>query len=329
MPEIDLDDAVQGADPDAIHDNIANEISAISEKTAVVSDDIVLIEDSEASFVKKKVKKSNFATGNVQGDDTGSTADAAARFNGITGTKIKNSKFIIPDHTYLFQFDWSAFSKARTVSVPNASDTMVLLALAQVLQSKGLHHSNCYWWDGTRKLSFTLSGFTADRVITVPNATDTMCLLNATQTLAAKTLTTPTIADFTNATHDHGSTSKGGALAEKYKRRVIPIQVEVPLDNQEHLVLGAPSTYTVKEVTYHTSSGTVNINFQHRDKTAMFTTSTTKLWSSDQLASTTNVTATTFSGTSEIAADDVLVLTFDSPSSIGTICIWLEIEVKD
>ena len=63
MPEIDLNDAEQGADPDAIHDNIANEISAISEKSSLHDNDIVIIEDSEASFVKKKAKKSNFGGG--------------------------------------------------------------------------------------------------------------------------------------------------------------------------------------------------------------------------------------------------------------------------
>jgi hypothetical protein len=46
-------------DPDAIHDNVANEISAITEKLVPHDDDLVLIEDSENSFVKKKVKKEN------------------------------------------------------------------------------------------------------------------------------------------------------------------------------------------------------------------------------------------------------------------------------
>ena len=156
-----------------------------------------------------------------------------------------------------------------------------------------------------------------------------MATISGTQTLTNKTLTTPTITDFTNATHDHSAANKGGALADKYKRRVIPIHIESPVDEQEHIVAGIPYTSTVKEVTYHTGSGSVNINFEHRNKTAMATPSTTKLWSSDQSATTTNVTATTFSGTSEIAADKVLALTFDSPSSVGDVYIWLEIEIKD
>lgn len=50
---------VPATDPDAIHDNVANEISAITEKDPVSDDDLVIIEDSAAGFVKKKVKVKN------------------------------------------------------------------------------------------------------------------------------------------------------------------------------------------------------------------------------------------------------------------------------
>lgn len=42
-------------DPNAIHDNVANEISAIAAKSPMVAADLWLIEDSAALFVKKKV----------------------------------------------------------------------------------------------------------------------------------------------------------------------------------------------------------------------------------------------------------------------------------
>lgn len=45
-----------GTDNDAIHDNVAGEISAVTEKTAIVSADLVLIEDSEASNAKKRAQ---------------------------------------------------------------------------------------------------------------------------------------------------------------------------------------------------------------------------------------------------------------------------------
>ena len=50
-----------GADTDAIHDNVSSEISAITEKTTPVSADLVVIEDSAASYVKKKLQIGNLA----------------------------------------------------------------------------------------------------------------------------------------------------------------------------------------------------------------------------------------------------------------------------
>ena len=50
------------SDGDAIHDNVASEISGITEKTSLAADDLFLIEDSAASNVKKKVKKSNITS---------------------------------------------------------------------------------------------------------------------------------------------------------------------------------------------------------------------------------------------------------------------------
>ena len=52
-----------GSDTTAIHDNVSGEISAITEKITLHNDDLFLIEDSEASNVKKKAKKSNLGTG--------------------------------------------------------------------------------------------------------------------------------------------------------------------------------------------------------------------------------------------------------------------------
>lgn len=56
------------------------------------------------------------------------------------------------------------------------------------------------------------SAATANRVWTLPDATDTACGIAATQTLTNKTLTTPAIASFANATHDHTNAAGGGTL---------------------------------------------------------------------------------------------------------------------
>jgi hypothetical protein len=48
-----------GGDATAIHDDVSGEINAIAEKTILADDDVFIIEDSAASFAKKKVKKIN------------------------------------------------------------------------------------------------------------------------------------------------------------------------------------------------------------------------------------------------------------------------------
>jgi len=49
-----------GTDANAIHDNIANEITAITENTSPTWDDEIVTEDSANSFNKKSVKFNNF-----------------------------------------------------------------------------------------------------------------------------------------------------------------------------------------------------------------------------------------------------------------------------
>jgi len=53
-------DLIAGSDTTAIHDNAANEISAVTDKASPHNDDMVIIEDSQALNVKKSVKFSNF-----------------------------------------------------------------------------------------------------------------------------------------------------------------------------------------------------------------------------------------------------------------------------
>lgn len=59
------------SDGDAIHDNVAGEISAITEKTTPVDADLVIIEDSAAANAKKKVQVGNLPGGGGGGGGTG------------------------------------------------------------------------------------------------------------------------------------------------------------------------------------------------------------------------------------------------------------------
>lgn len=57
-----------GTDADAIHDNVAGEIAAVTEKATPVAADLVLIEDSEDSNNKKRVQVGNLPGGGGGGD---------------------------------------------------------------------------------------------------------------------------------------------------------------------------------------------------------------------------------------------------------------------
>jgi len=62
-----------GTDTTAVHDNEANEISALDDKTSPVSADVLIIEDSAASYIKKKVQISNLPAGTPGADSINDT----------------------------------------------------------------------------------------------------------------------------------------------------------------------------------------------------------------------------------------------------------------
>lgn len=68
--------------------------------------------------------------------------------------------------------------------------------------------------DDTKIMQFQCSGITTGntRTLTIPDTDGTLTLNDATQTLTSKTLTTPTIGDFTNATHTHQNGAGGGQI---------------------------------------------------------------------------------------------------------------------
>uniref|UniRef100_A0A6M3XW23 Uncharacterized protein n=3 Tax=viral metagenome TaxID=1070528 RepID=A0A6M3XW23_9ZZZZ len=97
---------------------------------------------------------------------------------------------------------------AASFSIGNINDAtkVPLLKLSTTTLASGAY---------TVTLQPEASAWAADRAIYLPNvgADDTLVSVTATQTLTNKTLTTPTIANFTNATHDHSTTAQGGTLS--------------------------------------------------------------------------------------------------------------------
>lgn len=87
-------------DNDAIHDNVAAEISVITEKVTPVSGDFLVIEDSAAGNVKKRVQVGNLPTAAGSGDVNGpasATDNAIVRFDATTGKLIQDSSVLIDD----------------------------------------------------------------------------------------------------------------------------------------------------------------------------------------------------------------------------------------
>jgi hypothetical protein len=74
-----------GTDDDAIHDNVAGEINAITEKTTPVGADLLLIEDSADSNNKKKVQITNLPSGG------GGTVNSAFSAHRITSNQTLNN----------------------------------------------------------------------------------------------------------------------------------------------------------------------------------------------------------------------------------------------
>jgi len=94
-----------GTDENAIHDNVASEISAITEKTAPVDNDLFIIEDSEASNAKKRLKVSNLPGG----------ADADAIHDNVAGeiNAISSKSSLSLDDIVVIEDSESSYAKKK------------------------------------------------------------------------------------------------------------------------------------------------------------------------------------------------------------------------
>lgn len=104
-----------------------------------------------------------------------------------------------------------------TLTGPAASGTAMTLGNTETVT--GVKTFGSAGAVGRLKIAGTTSGSTvldatavASGTLTLPAATDTLVGKATTDTLTNKTLTTPTIGDFTNATHNHTNAAGGGLL---------------------------------------------------------------------------------------------------------------------
>lgn len=83
---VSLDFGSAATDGAAIHDNVAGEIDLIAEKTGLVGDDVLILEDSEASWEKKKAKVSSLTAASGWTQVVNETFDSLAAWTQVRGT---------------------------------------------------------------------------------------------------------------------------------------------------------------------------------------------------------------------------------------------------
>ena len=101
-----------------------------------------------------------------------------------------------------------------TLTLPTSTDTLVGRATTDTLTNKTLTAPQINDTSADHQYIVGVSELIADRTVTLPLLTgnDTFVFADFTQTLTNKTLTTPTIGSFVNATHTHQNAAGGGTL---------------------------------------------------------------------------------------------------------------------
>ena len=156
------------------------------------------------------------------GDIVGTTDTQVLAAKVLTLPQINDTS---SDHQYVFAV--SELLADRTVTLPllTTNDTFVFADHAQTLTNKTLTSPGLTSpvmttpqindTSADHQYIFAVSELSADRTVTLPllAGNDTFVFADFTQTLTNKTLTTPTIADLTNMTHDHTDAANGGVLS--------------------------------------------------------------------------------------------------------------------
>lgn len=106
------------ADPDAIHDDTAAEIYLITEKTAPDNLDILLIEDSEDSFNKKKLQLANLDLSQCDNSSSGFITSSALALSTLT-----EKTYLVDDDVFVIEDSEDSYAKksVKATHIPEVS----------------------------------------------------------------------------------------------------------------------------------------------------------------------------------------------------------------
>jgi len=142
--KITIGDLPATSDADAVHVNAANEITAITEKTTVASDDEFIIEDSADSGNKKSIKRkavvnpivsstASTATLTVDADSTDveilTAQNGSCTIAAPTGTPVQGQKLIIriKDNGSAAPLTWNAIFRVIGVTLPSTTTSSKII----------------------------------------------------------------------------------------------------------------------------------------------------------------------------------------------------------
>tara|TARA_R110002072_G_scaffold289510_2_gene456575 strand:- start:959 stop:1687 length:729 start_codon:yes stop_codon:yes gene_type:complete len=151
---IDVSSAGGGTDTNAVHVNVANEITAITEKTTVANIDEFIIEDSGASFVKKSITRKNIVkpisnsiatattlTPNIDENEQEIVTDLASALTiaAPTGTPSTGMKLLIrlTDNGTNRALTWNVIYRAIGVTLPTTTTANKILYVGCIYDEAG------------------------------------------------------------------------------------------------------------------------------------------------------------------------------------------------
>lgn len=244
-----------GADPNAIHDNVSNEIQVITPKASPAGADVIIIEDSAATWAKKSVLISNLPAGSPSfGAPTGGIDIGDAAVEGTSGDSTR------ADHQHAFTapgvgypLDIANTESDGTASTPARSD--------HVHAHGSITSANAHRWNDLAAMPNTTT-------TTIGKATPTAVVLGVGHNGTAAYCNTFYIAD-----HAHTTTVGSGGQIDYTDLTSIPST----FDPDAHDLTSA----------YHTDSGLTGGHFLKADTATTFSWQVHGLSASDVGAATT------------------------------------------